>query len=172
MLIDVSYFTKGSRRILNAMMGKAGMIPRPDSQMAPGVVEGYIAECQEPFLCEVLGHALGNKVHAYLVCIDEDETQTRIESFDAVCDRLRESFADYVYYHFLQGTASEATIIGLIKIKNANTPVAPNSRQVMAWNSMVDRNRSFARWCGSAECTLSGIDIAESMLTKINVFNI
>ncbi len=48
MLIDVSYFTAGPRQIYNATFGKGGT-PKENA-----VIEQYIAEYQEEFLCRVL----------------------------------------------------------------------------------------------------------------------
>ena len=159
MLIDCSYFTKGTRHILNASLGT---LPN----------EAYIAEFQEQYLVEMLGPTLGNKFNAYLVCLDEDEEPIRNEKMDAVCDRLKESFADYVFFHILRDANTQSSITGLVLLKSANTYVAPIRRQVSVWNTMVDRNRRFAEWCQSSDCTTSGISISNDMITKINALNL
>lgn len=169
MLIDCSYFTKGSRKIHNATLGNT---IDANSILANETIESYIAENQEIYLSKILGASLGNKVNAYLVCLDDDEDPKHNEAFDAVCDRLREAFADYVFYHILRNSNEESTITGLVRLKSANEYVAPRRRQVTAWNSMVDKHRLFVEWCRSEECPLDNISSTYDMLTKINQFNI
>lgn len=172
MLIDHSYFTKGSRHILNASAGYNELIPNAASVEVNGAIEAYIAEHQERFLTRVLGAHLGNKVHTYLVCLDEDENPTHDKGFDAVCERLREPFADYVFFHIIRNSSSQATMTGLVQLKCANEYVSPMFRGTGAWNSMVDKNRSFAQWSKSSECPVSGITVSEAMTTKINSLNL
>lgn len=168
MLIDCSYFTKGTRHILNATLGTQTM-PNPNAAEVNNAILAYIGECQEQFLTAMLGASLGNKFHTYLVCLDENETQTRIAEFDKVCDVLREPFADYVFFHILRDMNEQATITGLVRLKTANTYVAPIRRQVNVWNAMVDRNRKFAEWSKGSSLA---IEVSEEMVTKINVFNL
>lgn len=169
MLIDCSYFTKGPRHILNASMGT---LPNANAIEVNKAIEAYIEEYQEGFLVRMLGSTLGNKVNAYLVCLDEDENPKHNDKLDAVCERLRVSFADYVFYHILRDTSTQSTITGLVRLKCANEYVAPIRRQVSVWNTMVERNRLFEQWCQSSECTLSGISISGDMLTLINPLNL
>ena len=169
MLIDCSYFTKGSRQILNCTVGT---LPSPNAQEVMKSIEAYIAENQEQFLLRMLGPSVANKVHNYLVCQDEDGAVKRIESIDDVCSRLRESFADYVFFQILRTANTRATINGLVVLKISDTHVAPLRRQVVAWNTMVDRNNLFAQWCKTDQCKLTGIKISDAMLTKINSLNL
>jgi hypothetical protein len=172
MLIDCSYFTKGPRRILNASLGTVGRLPNANATEVADAIEAYISEYQEEYLAGILGNTVGNKVNAYLVCLEEDENPTCNANIDAVCERLRESFADYVFFRILRDTSSQSTITGLVRLKCANEYVAPIRRQVNAWNSMVNKHRRFAEWCQSSGCTLSGINISSDMLTKINQLNL
>lgn len=169
MLIDCSYFTKGSRHIHNASLGTT---PNPHAIEVNEAIEAYISECQEEYLVKMLGSTLGNKVNAYLVCMEEDEYSKHNANIDAVCERLREPFADYVFFHILRDMNTQSTITGLVRLKCANEYAAPIRRQVSVWNSMVNKNRLFAEWCGSKYCTLPGISIDDEMLTKINVLNL
>lgn len=169
MLIDCSYFTKGSRHILNASLGTT---PNTNAIEVNEAIEAYVSECQEEYLVRMLGPTLGNKVNAYLVCIEEDEEPKHNANMDAVCERLREAFADYVFFHILRDSNTQSTITGIVRLKCANEYVAPIRRQVSVWNSMVNKNRLFAGWCRSDDCTLSGISIDDEMLTKINTLNL
>lgn len=172
MLIDCSYFTKGSRKILNASLGTNEGMPNQNAVQVCRTIEGFIDDYQEQFLTEMLGPALGNKVHTYLVCLEEDNQPKHIDRFDAVCDRLKESFADYVFYIILRDSNTEATITGLKLLSDANTYVAPIRRQVSTWNRMVDRNRAFKEWAESVDCELQSIKISSGMLEYINIFNL
>lgn len=171
MLIDCSYFTKGSRHILNATMGTADTLPNPNAEEVNNAILAYIDEYQIKFLTAMLGATLANKVNVYLVCQEEDENPPHVESIDAVCERLKESFADYVFFHILRESNTQPTMTGLVRLKTANTYVSPIGRQVTVWNDMVDRNRQFAEWVKS-DCTLSGINISKEMTTKINRLNL
>lgn len=91
---------------------------------------------------------------------------------ESICERLRESFADYVFYKILRDSQTQATITGLVRLKCANDYVSPIRRQVTAWNRMVDRNRVFASWVNSEGCQVAGIDINPDMVTKINTLNL
>lgn len=172
MLIDCSYFSKGARHILNCNMPSSSSMPNPNSEEVCSVVQSYIDENQEMYLRRVLGNMLGWRIHAYLVCLEEDETTKRNAKFDAVCDQLREPFADYVFYHILRDSNEQSTITGIVQLKGSNTYVAPIRRQVTAWNRMVMRHRSFAEWVKSPECMLDGISIHAEMLSKINTLNL
>lgn len=168
MLIDVSYFTEGPRHIQDAPIGNR---PDPNAEAVRDGIEAYICAYQEPFLVRMLGASLGNKVHSYLVCQDEGD-KIKVNSIEEVCAKLRESFADYVFYYIIQENNTQATMTGIVRLKCANDYVAPIGRQVMVWNRMVDRNRLFAQWCNTEECSLTGISTDGDMLTKINTLNI
>ena len=172
MLIDSSYFCKGSRHILNATLGTNDTLPNPNAMVVNLAIEGYIEEHQERFLCLMLGQTLGNRVNTYLVCLEDDEEPKHMPGLDAICDRLREPFADYVFFHILRDMNTQSTMTGLVRLKCANEYVAPIRRQVSVWNSMADKNRLFAEWCNSSECTISEISIDSDMLTYINSLNL
>lgn len=172
MLIDSSYFSNGSRHILNASLGTKDVLPNPNGIDVNRAIEGYIEEYQEGYLTLMLGHSLGNRVNSYLVCLEEDEEAKHVPGIDAICDRLRESFADFVFFHILRDMNTQSTMTGLVRLKCANEYVAPIRRQVSVWNSMADKNWLFATWCNSSECTVSGINIDSDMLSYINSLNL
>lgn len=165
MLIDCSYFTKGSRHILNASVAA---LPNANAMEVNEAIEAYIAERQEQYLAKALGMELGNRVNAYLVCMDEDDGTKAVERYDSICERLREPFADYVFFQMLRDANSQCTATGLVRLKCANEYVAPIQRQVNAWNSMVDKHRLIAEWLES----VGGAGISTDFLTKINVMNL
>ena len=179
MLIDSSYFTEGPRHILNATAGDSkpmqilpGTMPMDNSAAVNGMIDAYINEFQERFLKGMLGSHTGNQAHTYLVALDEDEKQSRNETFDNVLGKLKISFADYVFFHILRDMNTQATATGLVVLKCANEHVAPIRRQVTVWNSMVERNREFAAWTATKDCPLQGISVSDNLLTKINIFNL
>lgn len=171
MLIDCSYFTAGPRHIQNATLGTEGLLNQ-DALYVKEAIEAYIGSLQEEFLIEALGHSAGSRVNAYLVCLDEDTNPRHHANLDAVCEQLRESFADYVFYKILRDANTQATMTGLVRLKCANEYVSPVQRQVSIWNAMVNKNRRFAEWAKSSECGLSGIEVSSNLLTKINTLNL
>ncbi len=171
MLIDSSYFTKGYRRILNATLGTSAAMPTPNSVEVNNAIEGYIGECQEEFLRLALGSPHGNKAHNYLVCKDEGDS-FEVDVYEEIFEKLREPFADYVFFHILRSANDQSTITGLVRLKCANTYVSPIRRQVEVWNRMVEKNERFLKWSRSEECPLKDIDVDDEMLTRINTLNI
>ena len=89
-----------------------------------------------------------------------------------MCERLREPFADYVFFHILRDCQSQSTMTGLVRLKSANEYVSPIRRQVNIWNTLVDKHRRLAEWFQSKECPLEGLSIGNDMLTKINQLNL
>lgn len=165
MLCDVSYFTAGARHVLNATLGD-------ESTEANDCIEAYIADWQEPFLCEAVGSALGIELHSYLVTLDEDENAEHDEAFDAVCKRLAQPFADYVFFRMLGETPDQATITGVKQLSDPNKYVSPLTRQVSTWNRMVERMKLFSEWSASGACPLGGVTVDENLLTPINRMNL
>lgn len=181
MLIDCSYFLEGPRHIQNAtaegsgpepMSVLPGKMPMNNSVAVNKTIEAYIAEFQEEFLKRMLGETIGNKAHTYLVALEEDERPCHKPSYDDVLERLKVPFADYVFFHILRDSNTQSTVTGLVRLKCANTYVAPIRRQVTVWNSMVDRNRLFVSWADSSDCPMRGIVVDPYMLEKINVLNL
>lgn len=169
MLIDCSYFTKGPRRILNASLGT---MPNQNAIEVRATIETYIREHQNPYLARMLGSNLGDRFNAYIFGIDDDEDAERNTNIDAVCNRLRDSFADYVFFYILRDMNTQSSITGLVRLKCANEYVAPIRRQVNVWNSMVDKNRTFAKWTQTTDCPFLAICVSDDMLTKINCLNL
>lgn len=165
MLIDVSFFTAGSRHILNATLGT-------ESTLVNDTILDYIATYQAEYLTGMLG-AVGEDIHSYLVDLDEDASTERNEAYDSICSRLRQPFADYVFFQLLRVSNTQATIMGLLRLKEgANEYASPMNRGVITWNRMVSRNRAFLRWCEDGKCPIKGIKIQRNLLTPVNRFNL
>ena len=145
MLIDCSYFTKSPRYIQNAA---SGVMPNTNSVAVNRDIENYIAEYQEEFLVSMLGECLGNKGN-----------------------RWGTSMLNHRRGIDLGHSNTMATTSGLVRVKNANTDVAPIGRQVLVWNEMVKRNKRFAQWCESDECPYH-VEMQADMLTPVNTLNL
>lgn len=169
MLIDSSYFAAGARHVQNATLGQ---LPNADAAYANAAIEAYIADWQGPYLAAMLGEEAAAGVGAYLAGLDAGAEAERDAAYDAVCDALRQSFADYVFFKMLRESNSQATVTGLVRLKSPNEYVSPLRRQVSAWNRMVDRNREFERWAASDGCAVAGITVSPNMLAKINAYNL
>lgn len=157
MLIDISYFTSGERQLMNA-----NSKPITSNEVAVKVfVEGYIASLEDKFLTCMVGR-------------DLSETLMGAESVEVtqlITDKLKEPFADYVFFHILRDMNETTTITGVVRLKNANAYVSPIHRQVSVWNTMVDKNRAFVEWASSEECPFK-IRISKNMITYINSMNL
>lgn len=165
MLIDVSYFTAGPRQIFNATLGKG-------TSKENAVIEQYIADYQEEFLCRAVGKAVGTTVNNYLDNLDNDPEAGTDKDIESLCARLRKAFADYVFFHILRDAGQTSTITGLVRLKSTNEYVEPIVRQVSTWNRMVNNLNVFAEWVDNGECPISGIEIDDYLLQTINRFNL
>lgn len=164
MLIDTSYFTEGERQIMNAVKE-----PKNANEMAVKArIEGYIASLEDGFMRRMLGKEL-----AALAIGKTGEGEVVEDSLAYKClgDKLKESFAYYVFFHILRDMNHTATITGLVQLKCANSYVSTIRRQVSAWNAMVDRNRDFLEWVRTDGCPYK-VRVSIDMLTYINQMNL
>ncbi|WP_300700994.1 hypothetical protein [Bacteroides sp.] len=183
MLIDVSYFLAGPRHIANASMGK---LPSQDSIAVNDTIMEYVKEYQPLFLSSMLGYKLSKEVADYLELLENEvadaDKDAGVEAvmndmvveeskYELLCTQLRESFANYVFFHILRDANTQATIKGLVLLKCDNTYIAPIQRQVSIWNDMVKKNKKFVKWASSLECPFN-VSIESNMLTPINAFNL
>lgn len=171
MLVDVSYFTAGPRQIRNATTAK---MPTTEGLSANNAIKGYIRSLQRQFLNDVVGLTLAGQITDYLEMMEDESVKPHddtISPYEYVCKQLRESFADYVFYHILRDMNTEVTVTGLVQLKSSNKYVAPIQRQVSIWNSMVVRNKQFVQWASSDECPFK-VSVNKNMLTPINRFNL
>lgn len=200
MLIDCSFFTSGARHILNASSDPTpnkqiiGADHYGNALEVKECIEGYIMDYQDEFLTKMLGYELGPVVNEYVCKFPyrkrDQKRPTRVEeleieeydsclddspqwspSMDILCEKLRESFADFIFYRILRDANAQSTITGLVRLKGANDYVSPIKRQVLTWNTMVERNRRFKKWAESAECSYK-VHICDNMLRRINSFNL
>ncbi len=174
MLIDVSYFTCGPRHILNAT---ANALPNQNQLSVNQAIMGYVKHYQLAFLCELLGDSLAVALDNYLSEKDEADKEGREfdpnASYELLCSKIRESFADYVFFYILRDATTQATDRGLVIWKNDNEVVAPIRRQVDIWNEMVKRNIRFKAWAaGFTAEPYCLVDVSDNMATRINSFNL
>ena len=154
MLIDVSYFTAGIRHIENASVAE---MPSQNSLAVNGLIEGYINQYQEEFIQE----ACGNKASLVMDSLNNDENTSLLP----LINKLKEPFADYVYFHILRDANAQTTITGLVELKSANKYISPIRRQVIVWNEMVKKMRLLAS-------EFVELNISYNLLTPINTFNL
>lgn len=174
MLIDVSYFTSGPRQIMNAT---AKALPNQNQLSVNIAIMGYVRHYQLAFLCEMLGDALAVSLDTYIAEKDAAEKDDLAfeanEGYEMLMSKLRESFADYVFFYILRDAATQATDRGLVIWKNENEVVSPISRQVSIWNEMVNRNIRFMVWAGTqSSAPYSLVVVSDNMVTHINPFNL
>ena len=160
-LIDCSYFYAGPLAIENAA-------PTSDLDNNAFAVQeaitGYIEHYQGEFLRDMLGDVLADAVTEYLDANDGDLAMR------GLCDKLRMSFAHYVYFKMVGDVNQTMTITGLMRLKSANNDnQPPRQRMVSVWNDMVKLNKQFIKW---AETSDFEVYYQVNMVTPINQFNI
>ncbi len=164
-LIDCSYFYVGPLQIMNA---------RPIDDIdnnaiaVQETITGYIERYQGEFLLKMVGKELSADVNAYLKERGKDENYTD-EAMEELCEKLRPSFAHYVYFKLVGDVNQTMTITGLMKLKSANDNQAPRQRMVKVWNDMVELNKQFVAW---AEESDYDVFYYVDMVTPINQFNL
>lgn len=164
-LIDCSYFYVGPLQIMNA---------RPIDDLdnnaiaVQETITGYIELYQGEFLLKMVGKELSADVTAYLAERGNDENHTD-EAMEELCEKLRPSFAHYVYFKIVGDVNQTMTITGLMKLKSANYNQVPRQRMVKVWNDMVVLNKQFVAW---AEESDYDVFYYVEMVTPINQFNL
>lgn len=171
MIVDVSYFISGPRQVRNATTAK---MPATEGLAANNAIKGYISAFQRQFLNDIVGFTLAGQVTDYLEMMDDESEVAKDEivpPYEHLCRQIRESFADYVFYHILRDANTEVTVTGLVQLKSANNYVSPIQRQVSTWNGMVEKNRQFLHWASTNECPFK-VNINKNLLIPINRFNL
>ena len=164
-LIDCSYFYVGPLQIMNA---------RPIDDLdnnaiaVQETITGYIERYQGEFLLKMVGKELSADVTAYLAERGNDENHTD-DAMEELCEKLRPSFAHYVYFLLVGDVNQTMTITGLMKLKSANYNQIPRQRMVKVWNDMVELNKQFVAW---AEESDYDVFYYVEMVTPINQFNL
>ena len=159
-LIDYSYFYNGPLAIENAEA--TGDLDN-NAFAVQGAITGYIGYYQDEFLRNMVGDTLASEVKNHL---DTNDSDARLED---LCERLRMSFAHYVYFKMVGDVNQTMTITGLMRLKSANFNEPPRQRMVSVWNSMVELNRQFVKW---AEKSDFEVYYRVNMVTPINQFNL
>ena len=164
-LIDCSYFYVGPLQIMNA---------RPIDDIdnnaiaVQETITGYIERYQGEFLLKMVGKELTADVTAYLAERGNDENHTD-EAMEELCDKLRPSFAHYVYFKIVGDVNQTMTITGLMKLKSSNDNQIPRQRMVKVWNDMVVLNKQFVAWADESDYD---VFYYVEMVTPINQFNL
>lgn len=163
-LIDTTYYEQGKRHIFNASVGATS----PACIEVCGYIDAFIADYQDEFLSKMLGDKLAPKVSEYLNSLDNAEAEHN-SLYDQIITGLKESYADYVFFHILTESSTQATMTGVQLLKSANSNVSPDTKAVQAWNRMVENNRKFEQWAFDA---CKDIFVNKYMLIKVNRFAI
>lgn len=148
-----------------------------DSLAVNEAIEGYIKAFQPEFLLCIVGKSLASAITDYLELIEHEKEESTEKKEDPesvyalLCDKLREPFADYVFFHILRDMNTQATITGLVRLKCANEYISPIRKQVSIWNSMVCKNRQFVEWVSDNDYSFN-VKIDKNLLTPINTFNL
>jgi len=159
-LIDCSYFENGPLQIENAA-------PTDDldnnAYAVRESINGYIEHYQGEFLRAMLGDTLATTVEEHL---NTNGVDVDVED---LCERLRKSFAHYIYFKIAGDVNQTMTMTGLMLLKSANTNQSPRQRMVSVWNDMVALNKRFVAWAEESDFE---VYYQVNMVTPINQFNI
>lgn len=166
MLIDVSYFIKGPRHIQNASVSS---MPSMESQSVNKTIVGYIDFYMCQFLNDMLGYELAYQVEQRLLAIEDGAED--VVPIDTLIDKMKESFADFVFFQMLKNINTQATVTGIVHLKSVNEYADPKELLVSTWNRMVASNVRFLEWVLSEDCPYK-VKVKKFMLTPINVLNI
>jgi len=170
-LIDVSYFTKGSRHVLNAAANTASALSQGHNSLAVNErIESYIDYYQPFFLKDVVGASVQSLLEDYLEAKEADEDFETDSDYEQLISYLQEPFADYVFFHILADSNRKSTITGDVVLKSDNTIASPNVQQCAIWNDMVERLSSMCDYYESNGTF--AIVIQKSMLSTINIFGL
>ena len=159
-LIDCKYFYVGPLQVQNA---------RPiddldaNAQAVQESITAYIERYQSEYLEKMLGEELAQQVLSYFDGESEDA------AMESLCEKLRLSFAYYIYYKLVGDVNQTTTITGLMKLKSANENQPIRNRMTRVWNEMVDLHKKFLKW---AEASSFNVFYREEMVTYINQYNI
>lgn len=177
-LIDCSYFYVGPLQIMNA---------RPIDDLDNNAIAvqetivAYIERYQDEFLLKMVGKDVADVVTDYLAHLEAyqqalenaqvgEEPEPYVdEAAEELCEKLRPSFAHYVYFKLVGDVNQTMTITGLMKLKSANDNQVPRQRMVKVWNDMVELNKQFVAW---AEDSDYDVFYYIEMVTPINQFNL
>lgn len=168
MLIDVSFYTRGRRRIQNASCGAKLSV---DSEAVGEYINDYIEDYQYEYLRKMLGEEVAEQVSEYLATTEGNSLAERDDDMEVLCAHLRESYADYVYFFMLRDSGKYVTINGVMQTSADNTHISPIEAQVSIWNEMVRKNEEFYKWACTPACKYDVV-IDRSMLEPVNEFNL
>lgn len=162
MLIDAGYFTKGDRQIQNSSANPGIQ----NSYAVKAAIEGFIEEYQPVYLRDAVGEELAEQISG-LVDVESGESSSDI---DTLIEMLREPFAEYVFFHMIRTNFEVATIDGIVRLSNTNSPVSPLRAMVAAWGRMVDGHERMVEW--AKDTSGISVKIQKSMLEPLNSLNI
>lgn len=169
MLLDVSFFTTGPRRVLNAFADEVTTdVPRPHYQAVQEFVEGYIERYEPMFLRQVVGDELAAMLEDYGESKAEGgDGFVEDQEYEYLLTWLLEPMADYVMYKILRDAGQDVTVTGAVKVDTDNVYVDAATRQVTVWNEMVEELRAFV------DSSIGrGMPVARNLLTPINTLNL
>jgi hypothetical protein len=127
-------------------------------------ITAYIERYQGEFLLKMVGRDLAGAIAEHLASDMADD-----ETMEDLCERLRPSFAHYVYFKLVGDVNQHMTVTGLMKMKSANENQPPRQRMVKVWNDMVNLNKQFVEW---AETSDYDVFYHVEMITPINQYNL
>lgn len=138
-------------------------------------LKSYIDRYEPEYLEYLLGEKLFLDFSIYLNGGKSDN-----DAFNVLRDKLVDNIGDnkyspiayYVYFFFVRGNQSQATILGVKRFEEDEELVSPNSMLIYSWNNMVRMTRRLYRFLYDNRDKYSGWCCDMSLLEEINSFGI
>ena len=147
MIVDYTFFQDGLLRVDGAL---ALATPSPTNEAVLGLIDSFI-ELYEP---EYLGLLLGEELYNDFLAYEKGESVNDWSGFMGVLvkgDTYKTSpIANYVYFHLLRATHTDATVNGVKADADSGKLISPERKMIFAWNDMVQQNRMLYRWLEKA----------------------
>lgn len=147
MITDYTFFQDGLLRVDGAL---ALATPSPTNEAIAGRINSFIERYEPEYLCKLLGE----KLYSDFLLYDKGESVNDWEGFMGVLVKgstyKTSPIANYVYFHLLRASHTDATMNGVKGDGDDGKRVSPERKMVFAWNDMVQQNRQIYKWLEKA----------------------
>lgn len=176
MIIDYTFFQSGELRISGLPLPEVAAGPSNNAVFYD--VSVYIMRYEDEFLELALGE-MYNPFCEYLKSggsgndrWDQLKRQLVTELKNGAFALKRSPIANYVYFHYLRGHQSDATVTGVKKDTDEGVLVSPEAKMVFAWNDMVIMNEKLFSWLDVRKADYPDWSYDVCLLSKINIFGL
>ncbi|MDD6210508.1 MAG: hypothetical protein PUB21_07890 [Bacteroidales bacterium] len=171
MLIDTTYF-KGELFIKDLSLG-AG-VPSETRDDIQKDLYAFIEQYEPVYLKNMFGPDMSVPLSDYIR--QRDSISDKVEKWENIIALLMEGgyspIAGYVYFYYVRSHQAVATPNGTAREIDSSAFAGSNLKMIVAWNSMVRRNREIAAWMREHSSDYPEWDVCCFMLEKMNEFGV